>query len=929
MATDASADSPRARVALLAGQGFTLGLVTSWLLIAASTVFLDTYGSGLLPATYVGAALAGVASSVGLTVAFRTRPLIAVTSTVLRGLAVGLLASWLLLWLGDASWMSFVLLVLVPVVVPAGFMFLVGQAGMLLDVRTLKAMYARVIGGFAFGFVVGSGVAPTSIAVLGRTEHLLAMAVAAVAGWLGLIAVARRRFAGELLATASEERDGGGPTLSALLRDRYVALIIAFQMLSAVESQWLDYLVYDRAAQRYDDSRDLAEFISRFTAITYGADILVLLMLAGLLLRRFGLRYGLSANPAGVLLLIGALLAASASQGAGATVVFVLVVSTRAADLVLSDGAARASLSAAYQVVPTRMRLAAQARVEGLAVPLAIGCSGIGILVLRWTVGTDGMVLPILTGVVVATWAVVAMLVHRWYRRNLLASLRYRTLDAAALTVDDPHSLLIIDRLLESGDHADVRLGLDALEQADHPTFPGRLAHLAGAAKPSVRTDALERLLRVDPILAASTARRVLLNGDQAVRAMCLHILGAVPDPSDLERVAAHHDDPDPVVQVAAAAAMASIGDVDAQARVSELIAQRAAHADATVRTIAARTLAACSHTSKVDRSPLRSLLLDDAPVVVAAALDAVSWPDDADVLDLVVCHLADRRAHANAVAALVRGADAVLPSIDGRLAAASDDRRVHVLLVRAARLIGGPAALTVLERHVHHRDREVGLAVMAAVGSLTAGGTADDRPPAPIEADLIHGTTILRYLVVIDKHDETGLLSTALRDELALVRRRVLAALSTRHGEEPLQRVAHQLDQPDTRVHALALEWLDVTLAGPERAVVKLLEPGLSDEERLRAVAGRIQPPRPDLGTVLVDLVSDADDRWRQPWLRACALFAALSVADGGLELVADVGPPAHLDVATGDLDIVTETLLGVRERIAQRHALLSDDLV
>jgi len=56
---------------------------------------------------------------------------------------------------------------------------------------------------------------------------------------------------------------------------------------------------------------------------------------------------------------------------------------------------------------------------------------------------------------------------------------------------------------------------------------------------------------------------------------------------------------------------------------------------------------------------------------------------------------------------------------------------------------------------------------------------------------------------------------------------------------------------------------------------------------------------------------------------------FAALSVADGGLELVADVGPPAHLDVATGDLDIVTETLLGVRERIAQRHALLSDDLV
>ena len=36
-----------------------------------------------------------------------------------------------------------------------------------------------------------------------------------------------------------------------LLTVGYVALIVAFQMLSAVESQWLDYLVYERAAERY------------------------------------------------------------------------------------------------------------------------------------------------------------------------------------------------------------------------------------------------------------------------------------------------------------------------------------------------------------------------------------------------------------------------------------------------------------------------------------------------------------------------------------------------------------------------------------------------------------------------------------------------------------------------------------------------------
>ena len=94
-------------------------------------------------------------------------------------------------------------------------------------------------------------------------------------------------------------------------------LIVAFQMLSAVESQWLDFLVFDRAAQRYDDSSELARFVSRFSAIAYGTDIVFLLVLAGLLLRRFGLRYGLTANSIGVLTVLGAIIVAASRPGVG------------------------------------------------------------------------------------------------------------------------------------------------------------------------------------------------------------------------------------------------------------------------------------------------------------------------------------------------------------------------------------------------------------------------------------------------------------------------------------------------------------------------------------------------------------------------------------------------------------------------------------
>src|SRR5205085_2394287 len=80
-----------------------------------------------------------------------------------------------------------------------------------------------------------------------------------------------------------------------------VVLIMGFQMLSAVESQWLDFLVYDGAAHRYSTTTALAQFVGRFSAAQYGADIVFLLVFAGLLLRRFGLRYGLTANPGVVL----------------------------------------------------------------------------------------------------------------------------------------------------------------------------------------------------------------------------------------------------------------------------------------------------------------------------------------------------------------------------------------------------------------------------------------------------------------------------------------------------------------------------------------------------------------------------------------------------------------------------------------------------
>jgi hypothetical protein len=920
--------SPTHRIFLLSGQGFALGLTTAWIMIPASAIFLEAYGSELLPVTYIGAAVAGVVSSAALAAAFRRRPLSRVATLTLAGLSFSLLASWVVLARSGAAWVSFALLVLIPIVVPVGFIFVVGQAGMLLDVRVLKALYARVVAGFALGFVAGGLAGPALLVVLGGTESLLAAAAVASGCFLALVVITQRRYTEALSVVETTAADAEHLTLRALSRNRYVVLIVAFQMLSAVESQWLDFLVLGNAARRYTDSDELARFISRFSAIAYGADIVFLVVVAGLLLRRFGLRYGLTANAVGVLTLVGAMIVATSVTGSGATLVFVLIVAARVTDLTLSDGTSRTSLSAAYQAVPTRMRAVAQATVEGLAVPVAIGVSGVALLVVQSLGSADGLVLPVLTGIVVSAWVVVAIFVYREYRVNLIANLRGRTLKPADLTAEDGSSLIVIDRLVESEDERDVRLGLDILTIARHPELAARLQRLVDDDRVSVRTDALERLVQVAPRLATDAARKGLGHPSPDVRAASVRVLGAARQPLDLAAIAALSNDVASEVNVAVAVALTRIGIGD-DAVLAQVAAQisRLAHSDAAHgRIVAARMLREVEPGEWLDRAILRTLLADADLEVASAALAALRFPEDAELFSDVGRRLDNRRTAAAAVDALVRAGEAALVVVDDGLRGDEHGRNAQESLVHVAREIGGRTAVEMLRGHVEHHDRDVGLAVMRALAAMgpygptgrfdPSGTNAGERDltEAVVTTDLEHATHILRALVAFENEPAATMQHTALHDELDLVRRRILAAFSMRHGSQGFNRVMHQLAQEDSHAHALALEWLDATLTGRVRAAVAILEPRWSDRERLNALMRTFPLPPTSLLAILVDLVEDRDGRWRRPWIKACALYTASRLSGVELDLIAAAAAEGlTASAADGDI-IVHETLMSIR---------------
>ena len=127
-----------------------------------------------------------------------------------------------------------------------------------------------------------------------------------------LVRVTAWRRPAELTVVDQPTDDRPRQSLRSLLTTRFVALVFAYQVLSAMGSQVLDFLVFDRAAARYDDASELTRFVALFTGVLNVVDLLFLVVVAGLLLWRFGLRLGLLANPA----VVTALTVGNARRGA-------------------------------------------------------------------------------------------------------------------------------------------------------------------------------------------------------------------------------------------------------------------------------------------------------------------------------------------------------------------------------------------------------------------------------------------------------------------------------------------------------------------------------------------------------------------------------------------------------------------------------------
>jgi hypothetical protein len=517
----------RGVVGLLTAQAFAFGVTLALLIIPANALFLDAYGAEWLPATYIAIAVVGTGASALIARAARRTRLVRVATATLGALALLYGLSWVIL-VASGVWVSAVLLVLFPIALQIGFVFIGGQAGRLLDVRQMKELFPRVVSGFAVGFFAGGLLAIPLLALLGSTEDLLLATTAAQLLFMVLLLVTERRFPEMRIASSDAAApEVARPPLRMLFASGLALLLLVYQVLSAMGSQVVDFLLFDRASAQYTGD-ELTRFLSAYTAVLNLADILFLALLAGPLMRRFGLRLGLVLNPAVVAALLAVMTVVVAGAGAAAFGLFVLAGVLRIGDIATTDGTTRTSINAAYQVVPVEERLAVQAVVEGIGVPLAIGVTGVLLLALNLLdLGTGAVIVfGLALGVI---WTVIAFGVYRSYTDTLAAEMQRRSLVPGGfdLTQEDDAAR----DLLHSDDARDVRLGLDLLAGVASPASAVELRHVADHADPELRVRALVQLAASGDERAAIEVRALVLDlassADQADRRAAAWALGS------------------------------------------------------------------------------------------------------------------------------------------------------------------------------------------------------------------------------------------------------------------------------------------------------------------------------------------------------------------------------------------------------------------
>ncbi|MCB0194484.1 MAG: HEAT repeat domain-containing protein [Anaerolineae bacterium] len=874
----------RTRLLLMLGQSFTFGVLVALVVIIGNTLFLSDFGSASLPYVYFAVAVLGTLLSYGTARAQSIWTLPTVALMTMAGFILLFMATWLARTGTQAAWVSFALISAYPLVLRMSFVILGWQARRLFDVRQIKQLFPHIVTGFVVGFIAGGLVMPFFINLLGAIENvILVMALASLIIAI-LIGQVGRQFSDifqlEPQQVRSQTDKSAKLSLWQLFRKPFFRWIFLYQLLMAMVSKFTDYLLLAQTEMRYTTEVDTAHFFSTFYSILNIADLFFLLVIAAFFLRRFGLKAGLLANPLFLAVNFGLIVVVAPIFGINSTTVFVLVILSRIMVVTLTDAATRTSVNATYQALPTRESTLTQTAAEGIAPQLALGVVGLVLLLFNAFPGLGFFHVALFTFLLVVVWSFNSLAVYRHYAATLLKTIKRRALKDVTLTLTDEVSLSAVNQLLKSDKVNEVRIALNMLETAAHPSLSDHVLTLANHTQPEIQIEALHRIERHKIMAALSVVRALIAYPDTtaAVRGAALQALCALTEAKAVYQVCPYLDQTEADVKRGALVGLLRYGGISGIIAAAPYLAEAQQELSAADRKLAAQVIGSVQRQDFYE--PLLTLLQDEDKSVRLAALEAAAQVQHPSLLPFIINNLHPVATRSAALHALLAYGPAILPMV----AAALNGETGHSIndtkrLVRVCGQIGGAETIALLRQHLLHPHREVQEQIIVALNSCGFQAETADRPLIDqcLQQQARYAATLLAVQRDCGTEEAVSTLQQALQDEVYRVRRRLFYLLSLLYDSRAMLRGEEQLSHGSKNVQALAFEMLDITLSKEDKAFLfPLIEPNLTTTERLQRLPQNLKPPCHEREVWLAEIIDNGTGLWNESWLQACAIYAA-----------------------------------------------------
>ncbi len=871
----------RISLILLVGQMFFLAFAFSLLNIVTYTLFLIDYGANMLPYVYITIAILVSLVSYGYVELQKCWQLSTLTLTTFTTFAALFFLGWLGLILSNARWLSFVLMVSITLVELKAMILIGRQAGRLLTVRQMKQFYPYVITSMIVGYMIGGFLVSPLLFLCKTTENLLFVSGLSTLIAVGVSQVTIVKFRRVLNQADTEDHSAASKKISLrkLFTKRYIRMLFLYQMFSAVGTQLVRYIYFTQAEIKYPVAEDLAQFFGTLTVVREVSSLLFASLVAGRLLNHFGLRFGLAANPSGVGFVAIGMAVSGSVVGIDVSIFFWLAVGAYLIDVILTDGTTTTSIKTSYQVLPSEERAAVETMVEGIGVPIAIGMTGIGLLILTVLPTISLLHVTLLIVIIAAVWTAMGVLTYRDYPNMLRQALTTRRFQSATLEIVDESSLTILKEGLSSDHLGVVIYALDMVEGIDRTLLSPLLLELLEHAEPEVRCEVLRRIERLGMTDLLPVIRKKFFNEDvPSVQGAILRTLAALGGSETFDEIGTYVQASDPDIRRGAMVGLLRSGGIYGILLAGVDFLNQVNSDDVTDRLFAARILGDVGISEFYQ--PLIRLLNDHDLDVRKAALFSSGKLKNPQLWPLVVDALYVSETRSAAISALVAGKESVLPELQAALVVAQNNYPVLIALVQICGRIGGKHAITLLKDNIDYAEDHVRAQIFRSLHLCAYQAQGEDltRVRGQLKREIMNAANMLGILIDIGDNKAISLLRNALYDQLGRTRERCVYLLSFLYDAQTVLQAQNNLRYGSDEKRAYALEALDVLFSQEIKNMVLPLFEHTVPERQLSALQPLFPQERKSLEQQLQNIIMVSGEDFT-PWMRGCALYALSSL--------------------------------------------------